>query len=569
MYALTTAPEQLTGAATRTVKAQTVQIQSAQPCTGNSYGTGPIEFPFLVAGGVWWYPPGCYIRARIKILNEQTGRPITDVDAVAPAQDIMNATLTQCEFQIRGVTVSRFQEYVAQGSQALRRSNTSWAHQVTTGESKMMADEPSWDLRQRAVAQPCYPKYNTTFVEYNSSDITADLTTRVANPPRVTVAAAGAGFTDLTFTNCIPFPVQIGDEIFYFAPGPVLVHGTVVDAVAATCRIDGGNPGPIAITTIVGDNFIIRRSVRTSVPVWRGGAFEIVFLPPLSIFQVQHALPSMSCNLKLTPRSGNQYAIAALNTKPASLFDPPAAAAVAVAANAPPIGGAGFRVIIEDLKFYCQQMTADRIDEGRFYIDISTLQVSGQAVDSVSGMQTKTFPVSPSTYELSVAFQDASAGQSTQYPLAEFTYWRQPVPAADPMFYASHNDLRRLHIQYSNVTYPQPDAEPFVEVSLQGPAGNANVKAWAVQRWYETSLSSGAAQGIGGFETIDMWMSRGPMYTFATYRDPADRSTNVNVSYTLAQAATNVQVLLFSKSRQVISCTVTNGLVSEVEIQDQ
>ena len=93
--------------------------------------------------------------------------------------------------------------------------------------------------------------------------------------------------------------------------------------------------------------------------------------------------------------------------------------------------------------------------------------------------------------------------------------------------------------------------------------------SWITQRWLESAIGSSQFHNQGGMETLDEWVDKGPLYTYSTLRDPADRSTNVIVNSQFSVAPQNASVFLFYSCRKVATIEIDNGAVVRVEINDQ
>jgi hypothetical protein len=307
-----------------------------------------------------------------------------------------------------------------------------------------------------------------------------------------------------------------------------------------------------------------------------GQAFEVCWQPPLSIFGLNHALPSMSCELILKARPGVNYSIAGISTRPGTYT-------TAAAIPRPITYGAAsspdsVRLIIDNLYFYSYQMESDRLDDGTFMLDLAELNVTTQNLQrGNASMQQLNYLVSPSTYQVGVAFQDSRAGTSTAVPLTTLAYHQSAsqlvggfppqIGSAQLMF--NNTDLTRMFLQYGNRTFPQPDMDPQFMIKGSAIGSTPNGVAYLTQRWLESAMATGQYWAPGGPEPFQDWLTKGPIYVFPTLRDPTDRSTNlvVNAQFSNTPAAANC--FLFTMSRKVATIRVANGAVQEVDVQDQ
>jgi hypothetical protein len=333
--------------------------------------------------------------------------------------------------------------------------------------------------------------------------------------------------------------------------------------------------GPPPVQGQFGD-CTIEYDERVSIEPFDGQAFEVCWQPPLSIFGLNHALPSMSCELILKARPGVNYSIAGISTRPATYTTAatlPREITYGLAASPSSV-----RLIIDNLYFYSYQMESDRLDDGTFMLDLSELNVTTQNLQrGNASMQQLNYLVSPSTYQVGVAFQDSRAGTSTSVPLTTLAYHQSasqlvggfpPIGASAQLMF-NNTDLTRMFLQYGNRTFPQPDMDPQFRIKGSAVTPTPNGVAYLTQRWLESAMATGQYWAPGGPEPFEDWLTKGPIYVFPTLRDPTDRSTNlvVNAQFSNTPAAANC--FLFTMSRKVATIRVANGAVQEVDVQDQ
>lgn len=351
----------------------------------------------------------------------------------------------------------------------------------------------------------------------------------------------------------------------------------------------GAWPGNVAIEVVFGAEQVgpppiagqfgdctIEYDERVQIEPFDGQAFEVCWQPPLSIFGLNHALPSMSCELILKARPGVNYSIAGISTRPGTYTTAaalPREITYGLAASVSSV-----RLIIDNLYFYSYQMESDRLDDGTFMLDLSELNVTTQNLQrGNASMQQLNYLVSPSTYQVGVAFQDSRAGTSTAVPLTTLAYHQSAnqavggyppsIVSAQLMF--NNTDLTRMFLQYGNRTFPQPDMDPQFKIKGSATTPTPNGVAYLTQRWLESAMATGQYWAPGGPEPFEDWLTKGPIYVFPTLRDPTDRSTNlvVNAQFSNTPAAANC--FLFTMSRKVATIRVANGAVQEVDVQDQ
>ena len=256
---------------------------------------------------------------------------------------------------------------------------------------------------------------------------------------------------------------------------------------------------------------------------------ELIWQPPLSIFKVQEAMPCMKAELVLNPQTSSQYQSNAIE----------------------------FKFEVKDMYLYVNTVEGPRRDNITYLLDLDEVTCQADKISSDAFGQ-RSFDVSPSTYALTVAYQDARATSSSQNSQSLFKVYNDNRTER-----SEELKLNRLFVNYDGVNYPQPDASPEFD----------DTKDYTTQRYIETQLNSGAYFDSGGAETIQEYHDRGSYYYFATPKDGASRSTRVNVHQgfnTTGPDATskNMRVLLFSHHKRVARVRVVDGRTVDVQTQD-
>ena len=534
--------------------AGTQQHASIANVAGDQFGNQDIRIPFQVAGNRWWLPAKSYLRIRIKY-GLTTGVAIPVGTAVtAPSIDMAACLFQSCEFAIRGVTVSRLSNYVTQVDQYVQRTKQS-AATIYNALDGMHVNEWDWERRHQGVSQRPHSGFMT-------DDYFTERQMRLAVGAATTVtvalnagAAVGSLWTygaaqDLTQL------IKVGDTVYH----PTGLSGIVAVVTANVLTVQVVTPA-IGQAAYTADQVAFSRPVFQKVEQVSANEFDLLWQPPLSIFGIDHALPSMSCEIVLKGWPAPAYSVAAMSTRPAGIGYPPAAEFVPNHDDP-----AKPRVFVESVYFYSYQVVSDRMSDGSFFLDLEDTNCIAQNLVAADNLTQLQYLVHPSTFQLGVALQDARAGIRTSVPMAHLGYF-DDSEVANP--YKSALDIERLYLQYANMTFPQPDVQ---QTFTFGPTGQR--RNYLRQQWLESQMATNQLFQPGGCETYEDWVNKGPLYVYQTQRDGDDRSTNVAVNIKLSRtplAASNVTVncLLFSVSRRAATIHVSNGSVTEVLIQDQ
>jgi hypothetical protein len=568
------------------------------------------------------------------LLNNSSTRP-----EIAPTMGFCASLFQSCEFAIRGVTVSRLTDFVPQADQYWKRTQKSYQWMKTIGES-VDFEELGFDERrdywqnQYASSGFVNTRYSTLadYCQLNAPGVgvrnnirftfTPYVSPYLGTPPPPALAGRNAtvritqeGNEEMRFDVGTRFFFRNGRDPtevppFYSGTTSATFHAFTITAIEPTAqgfvysiscenidslyRYAGGlspqydQAAPFDII-IRGDyaeatgginndfgNVLIEYDERVTIEPFDGQAFEVCWQPPLSIFGLNHALPSMSCELILKARPGVNYSIAGISTRPATYTtpaDPPRPVMYGPSASADSV-----RLYVDNLYFYSYQMESDRLDDGTFMLDLSELNVTTQNLQrGNASMQQLNFLVPPSTYQVGIAFQDSRAGTTTQVPFTQLAYHQNasqvaggfpPIQGSQNIMY-NNTDLTRLFCQYGNRTFPQPDAEQAFRIKGTSFNASPNGVAYQTQRWLESAMATGQYWAPGGPEPFQVWLTKGPLYVFPTLRDPTDRSTNLVVNAQFSNTPPAANCFVFTMSRKVATIRVANGAVQEVDVQDQ
>lgn len=558
---------------------------------------------------------------------------------IAPTMGFCASLFQSAEFAIRGVTVSRLTDFVPQADQYWKRTQKSHTWMKTVGES-MDYEEMSFDERSaywtnqydgsgfvKTHYATLADRFNLAagsgiglrpqlrmrfvYVQGVTAPIPAPSTGEIltVSPGTYTVAltVAGTGAAGPTLYPGERVFIERGSRVQLSAVGAVVpmnatfsftitgvsdpVTGTYYADVdmsgLAACLVPGAVwDGDQAISvyipgdTLPGTNgyagVTLEHDEKVHIEPSDGQAFEVCWQPPLSVFGLNHALPSMSCELILKARPNVNYSIAGISTRPAT-YTAPAAPPRNVAYNLDDPGNV--RLYVDNLYFYSYQMESDRLDDGTFMLDLAELGVTTANLQrGNASMQQLNLLIPPSTYQVGVAFQDSRVGTSTRWPFTDLGYHQSASQQAgvfpgqaiesEQVLY-NGTDLNRLYLQYGNRTFPQPDAQPVFIIKGNAPGSNPNGVSYLTQRWLESVMATGQYWAPGGPEPFKEWLTKGPLYIFPTLRDPTDRSTNLVVNCQFQNSPPAVNCFVFTMSRKVATIRVANGAVQEVDVQDQ
>lgn len=547
MFNLKTEASQLSSANGGVGDMRYVQYSATRDVTGANFPNGSQYIKFSTSGRKWWCPKRSYIRMRCQILDG-AGNPVVVNDQIAPNMNLMGNLFQSLEMKINGQVVSRCSDYVAQVDTLHKRLTKSKSWLDSTGSSTALL-QPEFKDRQKIISSDAFE------VDEEA------LATNVIQTAVGSAAIGGTlGFLDLATPNQVQFIIA-NSEILFIANGgtPIPDLSTIFKvgdfiafndgAAEKIRRITGfrttntANDG-ITVEGAVANNGAanlvaqVRTISQQTSDSRRIDAMEVIWQPALSLFNIDHALPSGSYELVLNPQNSNSYRQLAIE----SLY------------YNKELGGAAtnFQFNVVDMYLYVCEVEGPRVDNATYYLDLDEINCQRRDVQNATGLLQEEFTVSPSTYALTLAFQDGRAGSDQSKYSASKLKINQP--------YDDELKLTRMFLKYAGMNKPQPDADPKYKV--------ASAEDYTVQRYNDSILYGGSYFSAGGSETIEDWHKRGAYYHFAWPKDPTDRSTRVNANYQFSQGVANGTVLLFSHFKKAAMVKIENGVVRDVKVEE-
>lgn len=513
IFDLKTNVEELDSANQGTSRMSYDQHPPTRDVTGANFPNGAIHFRFQTAGQKWWVPGRSYLRMRVN-LTKADGSLLALADNVAPNMGLCASLFQSAEFRINDKTVSRIGDFMPQIDSIETRLSKSKSWVDSVGASSNCWQVKYLD-RQTTVASDAKKD-----ALVNQHLVATDLGLALNSTIEITVDTGVA-----TFSVNHNQSVKNGDIIVIGGQEYVVSNNNLT---ATTMLVSATKTLAVAATP----NWYVKRMTNDAR---KAGSFEVIWTPPLSVFKLQHALPSGKYELVLNPQTSSSFQRFAIE----SLTD-----------KTP---GTDYKFEVNDMYFYCNSVEGPRADDITYLLDLEQTSCQSDKIDNENFAQ-KNFDVSPSTYALSVAYQDLRAGNNTSVSSSKFRSYNDALTAPVEL------NLNRFFINYAGQNMPAPDADPIFDTNIDR----------TTQRYMETMLYNGAVYDTGGAETIEEFHERGSYYYFAIPRDGSDRSTRVSLhsGFKTGTQTTNMRVLLFAHSKQVCRVRVANGAVVDVQLED-
>lgn len=265
--------------------------------------------------------------------------------------------------------------------------------------------------------------------------------------------------------------------------------------------------------------------------------FELIWQPPLSIFNCQKAIPALGINeLEFTVETNNykKYFVESQFINAVD-FD-----------NASPLPTNGnYKFRITDMFLRICKCTGDRLDNRVFKLDLDEMHCQRKILENPTSTSQTSLTLQPSTNGIAIAFQDLSAGTDTRYSLTKFKV-------------RNDDDLKliRYYIRYAGLQKPEPDGNPEFGATIDNMVQEYSKNLLYNGAWYDSSQ-----------ETAIEWQKRGPYLYFPWPKSGEDTSDRV---YILTQFASDltvdqVRLLVFNFYKRVATITIENSRVIDVQ----
>lgn len=521
------------------------QLAPTRDVVGKNFTNGPIHFKYQNSGQQWWIPNRTYVRTRYKLLKGDGTTQLVTADGIAPNMGINASCFQNGEARINDKPISTVSDFIGQIDaldtrltkskswlESIGEATNWWQTSQLTRMNEISSDGKLSDNPFVPASESTATRIALGYVATSSIEITADsiLINRVGASP----------------ANDLPTGLyNVGDFILMNSGGNALseykILAVTTDTTVLTSLSIQGTA--VAQADAVED---FSRVIRTTAPQADSrqiGIFETTWQPPLSLFKIDHALPSGRYELILTPQTSSSFQQRAIESILGTASKNPTLVV------ATPLD---YTVQIVDMFLMVATVDGPRADDITYLLDLEQTNCQADQIDNYSFAQ-KNFDVESTTFALTVAYQDTRVGNNTALSVSKFkSYDSAVIPTT-----SQELDLNRLNISYAGQVLPSPDADPdFI-------AGTD----YTIQRYTDSQLYSGAYFDTGGAETIQQFHDRGSYYYFSWPKDGTNTSTRVIVKsgFKITTDLTNMRVLLFSHSKSVARVRVQDGRVVDVQ----
>jgi len=260
---------------------------------------------------------------------------------------------------------------------------------------------------------------------------------------------------------------------------------------------------------------------------------ELIWVPPLSIFGVNHAIPGSSKHeLQLTPFSNTFYQ--------KNFIQSIIADKTHGAAN-------DFKLLITRMDFYACMVDGPQIKEDEFYLDLNETRCQINTV-SVPERSQYALDVSPSTNGFTVAFQDEAAESNTLYSQSMFKIRND-----------EELNLTNFYIRYAGEQKPQPDFEPIYDEEKNQDN---------MVELYARSVMYNGGYYDDNTESLKEFYDRGLYMYFPFPKTGSDRETRAYVSTQFSALTGTPRILLFNHFKKVCILKYKDSQLVEVILNE-
>jgi hypothetical protein len=563
VFDLKTSADELASSNQGTSRLQYDEQPPTRDITGKNFSNGAIHFKFENSGQKWWMPSKSYIKTRLK-LTKSDGTMLELADGIAPNMDLCPNLFQSCEFRIQDKVISRVADFLPQVDALETRlaKSKSWLDSVGVATDFWQADQ---SLRLQSVIRTG-SVYDGNVPAVQAGTITARGSAGFYDAVGAVAASNHAEY--VAATGIVTFVKSAGgavlpDANLVWTAGDFFAFRGVADAGVNNVQmkvISVDSATQITVESILTTNRdgtadptedfykATGSSIIDAPPSRRVSNFEAVWQPPLSIFKVEHALPCGKYELVLNPQTATAWKQRAIES------------VLGTASKAPGAGGQ-FDIEIVDMYMYVQTLDGPRTDDMSYLLDLEQTRCQAEKIDNSSFGQ-KNADISPSTFAITVAYQDSRAGEHTSISASKFKSYDDAVnPTASQELL-----LTRQFLNYAGQNFPAPDANPEF-VPAVGATGGID---YTTQGYVRSQIYSGGFYDSGGSETLKEWQDRGSYYYHSVSRDGSDRSTRLNVhsGFAAGTQVTNLRLLMFDHSRMVARVRIQDGRVVDVQLED-
>jgi hypothetical protein len=484
VFDLKTSVEELSSANQGTSRLQFDEHAPTRDVTGKNFSNGAISFKWENSGQKWSMMSKSYMKTRME-LTKADGSMLEIADGIAPNMDLMPNLFQSCEFRIQDKPISKVADFLPQVDALEIRltKSKSWLDSVGVA-SEFWQSKQSLRLqsvtRDGALYEGGVPAVQAATLTARGDvgfyDVAGSLAT--SNHASYDAATGIVTFVKGATGQVLPdarIVWQVGDSFAYRGVATNGVNNvqmkviSITDAVTIVVEssVQASRDGTADPTE---DFYKVRGATIIDAPAARRVAsFETIWQPPLSIFKVQHAMPGGKYELLLNPQTATAWKQRAIESILGTASKVPGSVVGGVVVG-------DYDIKIVDMFLYVQSIDGPRCDDTTYLLDLEQTRCQAETITNSSFGQ-RNADISPSTYAITVAYQDSRAGEHTSISASKFKSYDD---TANPLL-AQELKLTRQFLNYAGQNFPQPDSNPEFKEYAGGAAAGDNGTDYTTQ----------------------------------------------------------------------------------------
>ena len=265
--------------------------------------------------------------------------------------------------------------------------------------------------------------------------------------------------------------------------------------------------------------------------------FQVIWQPPLSIFDIPHGIPACGkFEIAMTPFSDTTYQKYFIES--------------VISSKTHTTTGINndYKLLIKNMKLRNLKVDGPLVEKQEFFLDLNEVRCQSTSIDSSARTQYN-LTVSPSTYALTVAFQDSAAGSDTRYSLSKLKIRNE-----------AELNLTNFYIRYGGLQKPVPDYE--LEYNRDANT-DTTIDLYARNIFYDGSVYDSSKETLAEFRDRGMYMH------FPWPRDGTMKETRVYISTQFSEDfSRNPRLMVFNHFKKVAILKIDNGALYEVIVNE-
>ena len=514
------------------------QVQPLKNIAGASFPNGEIPYRWRGNPGSYWIPNRSYFVIRLS-LTRSDGSSLQVIDNIAPNMACASCLIEKCSYKLNTKTICSLSENIAEVDMLKKRMLKSREWLNTIGSNIGFYQESLNNRINQVSSDGVSVKETTNLNLLSFLDLEGGNTYSFGGGDTILLLAIGLGNAIPNLTTSV-HPLRVGDDLRVLI-GVVFESRKITAFGVATITLSGANIALQAASVI--ERNVLKEGLQLSLEdntARKNQSFELVYQPPLAVFDLEHAIPNIG--------------LQEINIKP---FINPTYSKQFVESLVDKVPGLGNDYLLEIKEMYLYLCTVDGpiIDHKNIILDLNEITCQKREILTNSQIQTTT-TVLPSTNGIAVSWQDSTAGTLSNRPLSRFR-----IGSVDEH---KEQSLTRFNIHYAGNQYPQPDLDPLILENT----GLVNTGVDYLLQQYTKNIIYSNQMYNNASETYEEFKKRG-IYIYTPFKKTAsDTSTQCRILTQFSDAFVNQRMLIFNFYKRVAIIQIENGRAIKIVIDE-